>query len=178
MAGEGLLGVFLGMLLYTTSDTTKKLNKKEEELKSYDPLLKERKDLVISRKKDIEKYNLHKIYELLEGKAQEAFAESMGCFLFGMDLAASNMICLAIEMFLRDKTNNHKDSLYKLIENLIDSHQLDPLDLNYFHALRKQRNNQVHTINRFDELTILGLYKTLKEIIGIFKEKEIKALME
>jgi hypothetical protein len=181
MAGEGLFGFLLGMIWYANSSTTQKLNQKAEELESYDPILKQRKNLVNSRKKDIERYNLHKIYNLLEGKTQEAFEESMVCFLLGMDLAASNMICLTLDVYLKEnlvlKYGNDK-SLKEQFELFFKDKLLQPTQLKLLHYLRDQRNIQAHEINRLEEIDLLGMFKVMKDLVEIFEAERIKALIE
>lgn len=160
-----------GFAGYVTANLINSDPQKDEEYKEllhYQLQWKNKTDQFQNRKKELEKYKLDDTVDLLNGETKDIFSEAINCYLFGLDFAASNMICLVIEMYLREKTKNNKDTLYDLIQNLVDTHEIEPVYLTYFHALRKQRNIQVHTINKLDELTILGMIKTMKDITQIF----------
>jgi len=112
----------------------------------------------------LKKFSLTTVIQQLDNPAKEAFIEALNCYLLGQDLAASTMICLAIELLLRQKANGNSIPLAELIDSVAKRYNFEPHLQERLHLLRRQRNIQAHTATKLEELVLLGLFKALKEI--------------
>jgi hypothetical protein len=116
------------------------------------------------RRKMLGRYHLEKTIQSLSGEIQQAYIESLNCFLFGFDIASANMIGLSIELLLRNKTGEEKKSLFDLVEDLEARKIVSAPMAKTLHLLRQIRNMQSHTLNKPDELELLSLFKAVGDI--------------
>jgi hypothetical protein len=117
------------------------------------------------RKLKLAEYELDKVIYALEGSVRNSYIEALNCFIFGRDIAASNMICLSLETLIRDITNDKESSLLNIIDDLVKKKNLSPDLQDGLHQLRKIRNRHSHTVAKLKELTLLNLFQAVGDII-------------
>jgi hypothetical protein len=122
-------------------------------------------DRFIERRNTLLKYKLDRTIKVLSGNVQSAYQEAVKCFLFGQNLAASNMICLTLETLIRDITNDKESPFVKIIDDIVKKKNLSPDLQDELHQLRKIRNRHSHTVAKLKELTLLSLFQAVGDII-------------
>lgn len=172
------LGGLIGILFGTARQNSKDIQAKDIELSKYDPVLTAKRDLFNQRKIEVERYQLDTVIEKLQGSVKEAYTESVGCYLLGMDLAASTMICFALKEYLSVEANSkygQEKSFKKRLDLLFEEKLLQPAQLKLIDYMKDQRDVQAHEINRLHALDILGSFNVMKEVVEIFSPKPMIA---
>lgn len=172
-----LFGGALALFIGNARQSNIEINKRETELKKFKPI-EHRKNLIQKRNKQLNEFALDKIIDLVDGDAKAAFIEAVECYVVGFDIAASSMICLSLEVYLKVKLElryGKESSLKKQYELFFNDKLLQPTQLKLIHYLRDQRNIQAHEVNKLDEIDLLGMFKIMKDLVGIFSPKSMNA---
>jgi hypothetical protein len=115
----------------------------------------------------LRRFNLTSIIPNLPESIREIYKEAVVCYLCGRDLAASNMVCLAIEVSLREITGDQTTRLNDLIERFTNQEGMSPDLKRKLHIIREMRNVQSHSVNILSELDFLSLLEANQNILAL-----------
>jgi len=172
------LEIFLGgIITYPLFNVIQKYFQNNKSLTKYQRQWEKLTKVIETRSKKLREYKLFDIVKTLEEKSKEAYSEALGCYLCGLDLAASNMICFSLEVYFKEQIKKYdkNKSLSDIILDLEKEGNLQPCQVKLFHILREQRNIQAHIVNRIHELDLLGLFKVMRDVVNIFSPQPVIA---
>ncbi|HUT53075.1 MAG TPA: DUF4145 domain-containing protein [bacterium] len=123
----------------------------------------------IKRRKKLDEFELVETVNALPEDIKAAYKDALNCYLFGQNLASTNMVCLTIEQIIRVAAGSDEGKLFEVIDTVCKEKNLSPHIQRDLHLLRQIRNIHSHYVEPLGELDLLKLFKTVGDLV-----KELK----